>query len=308
MSSNIGDQIISEAVNKYLQEIFPIHYKFNVTTHDFPGLKARQIYKDCELKFVGGTNLASSNLIKYSQWKLSLKDIMKLKDVTFMGVGWWQYQQNANYVTKKIYKRILNKQYLHSLRDNYTVQKFNSMGFQNVLNTGCPTTWEFTSQLVSAIPKQKAKSVVFTLTDYNKDIYYDTRIIETLKKNYEHIFFWPQGSEDISYIQNFKIDNLFILDPTLKSYDKFLKKNTLVDYVGTRLHAGIRAIANKKRSIIISIDNRAEEMKKDINLPVVSRNQIELLESRLIGNWPTEIFINESAIKRWKHQFLNRKK
>ena len=48
-----------------------------------------------------------------------------------------------------------------------------------------------------------------------------------------------------------------------------------IDYVGTRLHAGIRALQHKKRTIIIGIDNRAIEKAKDFNLTVIDRKNIK---------------------------------
>ena len=51
-----------------------------------------------------------------------------------------------------------------------------------------------------------------------------------------------------------------------------------LDYVGTRLHAGVRAMQKGRRSIILSIDNRAREMGKDYNLNVIERNDIYKLE------------------------------
>ena len=51
--------------------------------------------------------------------------------------------------------------------------------------------------------------------------------------------------------------------------------NTEFDYVGTRLHAGILALNYRKRTLIIAVDNRAAEMKTDINLPVIARGDLE---------------------------------
>ena len=45
-------------------------------------------------------------------------------------------------------------------------------------------------------------------------------------------------------------------------------------------------------------------MKKDTNLPVIERSEIEeLLEERIFQEWKTEIHLPMQAIKQWKGQF-----
>ena len=56
------------------------------------------------------------------------------------------------------------------------------------------------------------------------------------------------------------------MSPTLEAFDNLLESEIDLDYIGTRLHAGIRAIQKKRRSIIIGVDNRALEMQKTLIL------------------------------------------
>ena len=65
--------------------------------------------------------------------------------------------------------------------------------------------------------------------------------------------------------------------------------------VGTRLHAGIRALQKGNQALILSVDNRATEINKDINIPVISRfdlAQIEIALSREIKIIPKTIEVN----------------
>ena len=81
-------------------------------------------------------------------------------------------------------------------------------------------------------------------------------------------------------------------------------KNNDVDYIGTRLHAGIRALQNQKRTLILSVDNRATEMGKDFNLPVVSRKDIHFVEKNFIkSTFNTDIKRPFEIISQWKNQF-----
>ena len=77
-----------------------------------------------------------------------------------------------------------------------------------------------------------------------------------------------------------------------------------VDYVGTRLHAGIRALSKGHRTIVISIDNRAKNIGKDTGLPTIEREDIEvLLQDKINSEFATNIHMPINNIKQWKKQF-----
>ena len=89
-----------------------------------------------QLLFVSGTNLLSSNLESRFQWKIhdGQKSFLKNK-VVLLGCGWWQYQEGITPYTRKIYKSILhNGNLLHSVRDQYTLNKLKSIGIENIVN------------------------------------------------------------------------------------------------------------------------------------------------------------------------------
>ena len=81
-----------------------------------------------------------------------------------------------------------------------------------------------------------------------------------------------------------------------------LKKNT--DYIGTRLHAGIYAMQNFCRSIILIVDNRARDIKSTYNIVAIERDDIkDNLVKMINGKIDTRINIDEKAIQEWKSQF-----
>src|SRR5690606_35276321 len=143
--------------------------------------------------------------------------------------------------------------------------------------------------------------VVTTITDYLRDPARDKIMLETLKQEYEQVHIWLQGSRDLQYV-NQLTDGISFIPPKLSSFDNFLEKNTC-DYVGTRLHAGIRALQKKRRAIIIGIDNRATEMHKDIGLPVLERMQIESLRDKIHDRSPIQLHQHWDNIETWKSQF-----
>ena len=305
-SENIGDFIIMDSVNRELKKIFSLDMLFYSLTHDKISKATYRLNKISDYTFIGGTNLLSSNMNSYNQWKINFIDSLFLKDTILMGVGWWQYQKKPNLYTQYLLKKVLHSRIMHSVRDSHTEQMLRSIGINNVINTGCMTMWDLTKEHCHKIPVIKSDNVIFTLTDYNQDVINDQILIDTLIKNYVNVYFWPQGSGDLAYIRSLNnIENISILGGNLFAYDQLLEDTTIsLDFIGTRLHAGIRALQKKRRTIILGIDNRAKEKARDFNLKVINREDIATLEDTLISDFSTEICINEENITRWKNQFL----
>ena len=93
-----------------------------------------------------------------------------------------------------------------------------------------------------------------------------------------------------------------IITPSLKAYDQLLR-DVHPDFIGTRLHGGIRALQHSCRALIIGIDNRATELAKDINLPVVAMDDPENLSMALKNGWEISVTLPEKNIATWKSQF-----
>lgn len=303
-SLNIGDEIIEDACKKNLDELFKDSMYIEISTHLPVSNLYMSIIKNVNSSFVLGSNLLMAKMNGlFRQWDIKIWNANLIKPVILMGVGWHQYSKRTNLYTRLLYKKIFSKQYMHSVRDEYTKEKLNEIGITNVINTGCPTLWTLTKEFCKDIPKKKADKVVFTLTDYNKDVENDKKLIEILRKNYKEIYFWVQGADDYEYLQELnELKDIKIIAPNLKSYDKILKKEN-IDFIGTRLHGGIRALQNKKRTIIISVDNRATELNKNYNIPIIQRDDISHLEDIINNDLVTDINIPEENIKKWKSQF-----
>jgi polysaccharide pyruvyl transferase WcaK-like protein len=181
------------------------------------------------------------------------------------------------------------------------------MGFKNILNTACPTMWKLTKDHCKDIPKTKATDVVTTLTDYDKNPVADQQMLNILSKKYRKVYLWLQGVNDFNYANLLSLpNNLELINPNLEDYDAILN-NQDIEYVGTRLHAGIRALQKKKRTIILAVDHRALEKKKDFQLTVLDRNDIHLLEGMIDDRFKTDIQLPIDNIQAWKKQFLNAK-
>lgn len=304
-STNLGDFIIMDSVNEIANEILAKDFLLHIPTHlrihplDLPQLRKY------EMAWVGGTNLLKNEQFLNSQWKIDASCLPFFSQKTIlMGVGWWQYQPSLpSLYTKWFLNNLLSNQYLHSVRDEYTKTKLAEFGIRNVINTGCPTVWRLNPDLCAQIPVRKSRKVVTTITDYLKNPSQDKKMLLTLKENYEEVHIWIQGSQDEPYVKSL-VDGLKVIGPKLSLFDAFLEKEEC-DYIGTRLHAGIRAMQKKRRSLIIGIDNRAQEMNRDIGLPVLNRNEIEKLPEFINNDVLTELKIDWEAIQTWKNQFQN---
>lgn len=303
-TENIGDKIIMDSASKEISNIFKNSFYVNIPTHEKISRSSYYHIKNSDYTIACGTNMLSSNMLKYNQWKVNLVDSIFVKDVILLGVGWWQYQKKPDRYTSLLLNRLLSKEGLHSVRDNYTKEMLNSIGINNVINTACPTMWSLSPNHCKEIPISKAKNVVITLTDYNKDELLDGKLLDIVDKNYESVYFWIQSFDDLPYLEKLrKGKQINIIPPTLLALDSLLNSNISLDYIGTRLHAGIRALQSKRRSIIIGIDNRAQEKSKDFGLKVLKREEIEKLDYLINSNFKTDIKIPIDNISKWRDQF-----
>jgi polysaccharide pyruvyl transferase WcaK-like protein len=304
-TENLGDKIIMDSAMEEIRSIFGETFYVHLPTHDKLGFPSYKHIKNSDFKILCGTNLLSSNMIKYNQWKINLIDTFFLKDVVLLGVGWWQYQKKPNLYTKFLLKKVLSDNKIHSVRDSYTENQLKSIGISNVINTSCPTMWKLTDKHCEDIPKIKGENVLMTLTNYNKNPEHDKKLIDILNKSYKKVYFWIQAYEDYLYLKKLNhLNSVVLVDPTLNSLDNILDSKESLDYVGTRLHAGIRAMNFKRRSIIIAIDNRATEKSKDFNINIVQRKNIDNKLSDIINSkFNTDISLPVKNINKWKSQF-----
>ena len=301
-STNLGDQIIMEAVRRELAELLPEAFAFSVATHEWMGAKSRSLIRRSQWAIAGGSNLLSSRMWLRPLWKLKPWDAGIGPKTLLMGAGWYQFQHGPDPYTRWLYGRVLSREGLHSVRDGYSEQMLRKAGFANVVNTGCPTIWRLTPERCAVVPAQKGRHVVTTLNTYMADPARDRELLAMLAKSYETVYFWPQTDSDAEYARGMGAPLQFV-DPSLTAYDSLLESAPQLDYVGLRLHGGIRALQHGRRAVIVEIDNRAEEMGKDFRLPTVKQGDWEGLRRRIGEPFEALIKLPEAAIQRWKAQF-----
>lgn len=302
-SDNCGDGIIMENCMLQLSDCMDVAALRHIPTHRSPSEEEKQQLLASGKKILCGTNILSGHMRSYGLWRLGA-EVSPYRETLLMGVGFDSRDESFDGYTKQLLRTILSRDGYHSVRDSFSEQKLKSMGISNVLNTGCPTMWKLTPERCAAIPAGKATNVICTVTDYCRDKVNDKAMLDILLDNYEKVYLWLQGRDDLAYIQELGYQDKLILVPsTLADYDTVLKQADL-DYVGTRLHAGIRALSKGHRSLITSIDNRAECISADTGLPILRREDVCIaLKDRLNGNIETIIALPWENIVRWKGQF-----
>lgn len=314
-TSNLGDYIIMECVRKELNPILRTNFVYEMPTHlpafstfsVFRNSLTVQNYTNTDLKFAGGSNLLVKDLkTHYPQWNIHLFNSKPLNGVILVGVGAGAGDYTNKYTTN-LYKRVLNTNYVHSVRDERSKEYVESLGLK-AINTGCVTMWMLTPEFCRTIPVKKADRCVFTLTgrgDNAKVLREDQQLLNILLRNYDEVNFWIQGDLDFNYLKRLKnIENVNIIPPSIEAYDSLLSEDNL-DYIGTRLHGGVYAMRHGKRAIIIAIDERATEINRRNHLNCIAQKDIEGgLEKMIQSEFITEIKMPYGAIEQWKAQFI----
>lgn len=306
-SDNIGDDIIMSYCENICNNLFRKSELIHVPTHIYD---EQSEHMQDKLKILCGTNILYKEMEISKQLSLP-KDMSNMKNVCLLGVGMQELglEKKPSEYTIKLLKLMLNNNFIHSVRDKQTKNFLESIGIKNVVYTSCPTMWELSPEKCERINRRKSNNVLTTITDYKMDKNNDEFMLSTLKKEYDKVYIWIQGQLDYEYLQQLVNTKEFILvPPTLGALDKVLEINDL-DYVGTRLHAGIRSLNKLHRSLIISIDNRAREMAKYTNLPIIEREDIRnMLVEWIYNDQKIDICLPMEEINKWKNQFCSSSK
>jgi hypothetical protein len=180
-----------------------------------------------------------------------------------------------------------------------------NIGIKNAINTSCPTTWKLSPDHCAKVPTTKSDDVVTTITDYYASPTDDPAMLNLLLDSYKRVFIWLQGLNDYPLLKRYDVlqnDKVVVIPPNLRHYENILDSENL-DYIGTRLHGGIKALQRFKRTLILAVDNRALEIARDIKLNAVLRSDITAIKRFIFDEYKTELNIPLKAIHEWKSQF-----
>jgi hypothetical protein len=298
---NLGDVIIKEAIVDNLQVASK---RVRWIPLAGAGYHPEKPGSGC-LVLAGANVLANNPFFNPWVWKPSLGQCAARDYVVLCGVGWWQYQRRFGPLSRAFYRRVLlPTPVLHSVRDGYTAQMLGKSGLDNVLNTGCPTMWRLPERM--SFGSLKPDRVVFTLTDYSQDPPNDRALVQFALRTYDDVTFFPQGSGDVDYLRSLGVgpgaERILFLDRTLADYDDCLESGP-VDYVGTRLHGGIRALQKGRRAFVLIVDNRAAEIARDTGLRCIPRSDLDRLTAGIHEDFELSLRLDRSAVRRFLEAF-----
>jgi hypothetical protein len=303
-STNLGDQIIMEAVRRQLAEVGAGCFVHSVASHEWMGRRSRRLIAEAAFALVGGSNLLSSRMWWRPLWKVTPFDVFRRGEIVLLGVGWYQDQGAPDLYSRWLLRGLLSRELLHSVRDSQALAQLARAGVPNVVNTGCPTLWDLDATRCAAIPRARGEAVVTTVNTYLPDRELDRRLLETLRSRYRRRFLWPSTAADADYALALDPE-LEIVEPSVAGFDRLLDSDLTLDYVGNRLHAGIRALQRGRRTIVMEVDNRARTMGGDFGLPTVARDDLARLVRQIETPFETALHLPWQAIARWKAQFEN---
>ena len=169
--------------------------------------------------------------------------------------------------------------------------------------------WPLASFPANAIPIQKSNDALIMLTDWAPDVHADKALINLVAKHYRQMHIWFQGEGDEAYfarIANELSTNITTRISTIPhrliAFEQFLTSGIDFDYIGTRLHGGVRCLLGKHRSLIIAVDHRAVEIANDTRLSVAQRNDLTTVAMWIDQPQSLQIQMPQTAIDQWRRQ------
>lgn len=301
-SDNLGDQFIMDAVWQEMGDLLPDASFIRTPTHRRATLSELQAGRKADLSIVGGTNILKAHMLVRGNWKITPLDYLCWRNVVLMGVGWQQYGRGgADAATRLFFRRVLSRTGLHSVRDMHTFDNLRNH-VPNLVYTACPTMWRLDEAHCRSVPVRTAQSVVFAVTYYRPAPEQDRALFDLLKRHYRTVYVWPQQEGDLPYLAEIGASGFVPIAPDVAAYDRLLAQED-VDFVGARLHGGIRALQHRRRALVIPVDNRAAEISATTGLPVASRMEIDAIDQWIQQARPLELNLPWDGIERWKDQF-----
>lgn len=300
-STNLGDQIISDAVHREFVE--PLRRAGTevqtIPMHGRLGDESRARLRGADEVVVSGTNLLADHMRFRSPWQWPVRDIELTRGkLTAFGVGWWQYQTGGVDPLSARWLRSLSSGRPWAVRDEYSSSRLAAARVR-ALHTSCPTLWGVERQVLPSGERR----VIATFTDYNQDPRADRRLIELLEARFDEVLYWPQGPGDERYLRSLVAGEPRLIPATLAAFDAELRVPSTA-YVGLRLHGGIRAMQFGVPTLILSIDNRAREIARSVGLVAPSRHALGRVAALLELPHPVALDLPRAEIAAWRAQWV----
>ncbi len=312
--TNVGNRVIMEGAIQAIKHIWPETSLVRIPFRDVLSRTTRNLVRGADIALLCGGNVLTTRPWLCRPWPGSWCDTASLRGkVVTLGVSFVRWRALARlcddmgWLARILYGSVLSPAYFHSVRSAHAATVLTRNGW-NALVTGCPSMWALHETHVRAIRTEKGNRALCTLTFYAANLERDAALLRALKSEYDVVYFWPQQPQDLVYFSGLPSEcrnGVQVLREGLEEFDSFLETHCDADYVGTRLHAGIRALQRRRRAVIIAVDERAREM-ASFGLPVVEvesyRDMVQALRRPMIVE--TGRRLPWRNIELWKNQFI----
>ncbi|WP_291297975.1 polysaccharide pyruvyl transferase family protein [Elioraea sp.] len=297
-TDNLGDEVIYQAVEAALLDLFPAAFIHRIASHEALSDRSHKVLRAADMTFVAGSNLLPPD---WAQWRLTLADSMFIDNLVIFGAGWQNDVTQLNRENTKIMRRAFHRTALHAVRDKPAVDNLATLGLR-VVNASCPTLWALDAAATARIPVTRAPEAVVTVTAYRNRPAEDAAFLRLVTESYRKVWFYPQMEDDIPHLERIGFGHLPRIRATTAAFTRFLAENE-VDYIGSRLHGGIRALQTGKRSLILQVDNRARDIAAHTGLPSARLDDPAGIRRWIETPAPTVLRLPEAEIAAWKAQF-----
>lgn len=297
-TDNLGDEVIYEAVEDVLFSLFPAAFLHRIASHERMSDRSHTVLRKASLVFVAGSNLLPPD---GGQWRITLDDAALCCDIVVLGAGWQHDSTVFNRRSEKLTRRVLSGRRIHAVRDAKARDNLASLGLR-VLNTSCPSLWSLDAAATARIPESRAPEAVVAVTAYRNTPEADAAFLRLMTECYRKVWFYPQMADDIPHLERIGFGHLPRIRASTAAYTRFLAEND-VDYVGSRLHGGIRALQRGKRTLVLAVDNRARDIAAHTGLPSAPHGDLAAIRAWIETPAPTRLALPEAEIAAWKAQF-----
>ncbi len=297
-TDNLGDEVIYEAVERELFRLFPGSFLHRIATHEAMSRRSHSFLRRAGRVFVAGSNLLPPD---GGQWRLRRRDLLACRSAIVLGAGW---QHDSTVFTRhrdRLLKAFLDGGAIHAVRDEAARRNLQALGLK-ALNTSCPTLWMMTPDACARIPTAKAADAVVTVTAYRKNPEADRAFLAAVTRRYRRVWFHAQMADDVPHVEKLGFGHLSRIACSTAAFTALLRSED-VDYVGSRLHGGIRALQCGRRSLVLQVDNRARDIAGHVGLPSLPIADISGIIDWIEVPRPTAIRLPQAEIDAWRAQF-----
>ena len=301
-SWNVGDEVIANSALDVLRDGLAGYRVHRISTHVYPGLRPLRFIRASRCALVFGSNLLGPGVRSrrpLTPWRVTTLDAtVNRGKYVLMGVGWITADRPWTRGVAAKTRALLSPELIHSVRDEHSAERLHEIGVDNHLLTGCPTTWKLDQVDVR---RSRGERAVVALNGASDDPRFVKRFAGLVADRYEQVAFFPQMPRDLTLVPHLP-RSWEVIGPNLWNLERALCQGE-VDYLGTRLHAGIRAMQLGVRAFIVQTDHRAGSVCSVVQLRTFTKDELDEVGDLVDTDFENRAIPPRETINRYLAQF-----